>query len=97
MALDGVVVVWGGGGMNLGLHVFLHHPEFWALLAEFYLQVWNAGVARHRPSVQELTYIVALQPAEFLYPASWLADQRLYRRYAERLERQRSLDPPALT
>ena len=34
--------------------------------------------------------------AEFVYPATWLADQRLYRRYAERMEQQRSLDPPSL-
>lgn len=33
---------------------------------------------------------------EFLYPANWLADQRLYRRYAERIERETSLDPPSL-
>lgn len=33
---------------------------------------------------------------EFVYPASWLADQRLYRRYAERIEREAALDPPAL-
>ncbi|CAL8464210.1 g3745 [Coccomyxa elongata] len=31
---------------------------------------------------------------EFLYPSRWLSDQRLYRRYAERVERQASLDPP---
>lgn len=33
---------------------------------------------------------------EFRYPAVWLADQRLYRRYAERMERERGLDPPSL-
>lgn len=33
---------------------------------------------------------------EFVYPATWLADQRLYRRYAERMERERSLDLPSL-
>lgn len=33
---------------------------------------------------------------EFLVPEAWLADQSLYRRYAERLERERSLDPPSL-
>lgn len=33
---------------------------------------------------------------EFLYPANWLADQRLYRRYAERIEQELSLDPPSL-
>jgi hypothetical protein len=33
---------------------------------------------------------------EFLYPARWLADQRLYRRYAERMERERGLDLPSL-
>lgn len=32
----------------------------------------------------------------FLYPAQWLADQTLYRRYAERIERQAALDPPSL-
>ena len=31
---------------------------------------------------------------EFVYPANWLADQRLYRRYAERIERSNSLDLP---
>ncbi|GAB4820124.1 hypothetical protein N2152v2_007170 [Parachlorella kessleri] len=33
---------------------------------------------------------------EFQYPASWLADQRLYYRYAERIEQQTGLDLPAL-
>lgn len=33
----------------------------------------------------------------FVYPASWLADQTLYRRYAERVERQAALDPPSLS
>ena len=33
---------------------------------------------------------------EFLYPAAWLVDQRLYRRYAERVEQRNPLDPPAL-
>jgi hypothetical protein len=33
---------------------------------------------------------------EFLYPAAWLADQRLFRRYAERVEREAALDPPPL-
>lgn len=33
---------------------------------------------------------------EFRYPAAWLADQRLYRRYAEQLERERPLDLPPL-
>lgn len=33
---------------------------------------------------------------EFLYPATWLADQRLYRRYAERIERSVALDLPSL-
>lgn len=32
----------------------------------------------------------------FVYPARWLADQTLYRRYAERVERQAALDPPSL-
>ncbi|PSC71251.1 glycolate oxidase [Micractinium conductrix] len=32
----------------------------------------------------------------FLYPARWLADQTLYRRYAERIEREAALDPPSL-
>lgn len=32
--------------------------------------------------------------AEFVYPADWLADQTLYRRRAERLEKQRPLDLP---
>lgn len=31
-----------------------------------------------------------------LYPAKWLADQTLYRRYAERIEREAALDPPSL-
>ncbi len=35
-------------------------------------------------------------PAEFQYPASWLVDQRLFRRAAEQAERQRPLDPPPL-
>jgi len=33
---------------------------------------------------------------EFIYPSSWLADQRLYRRYAQRMERRSSLDLPPL-
>lgn len=33
---------------------------------------------------------------EFIYPAKWLADQRIYRRYAERMERERSLDLPPI-
>lgn len=33
---------------------------------------------------------------EFLYPASWVGDQTLLRRAAERAERERSLDLPAL-
>ena len=33
---------------------------------------------------------------EFVYPAAWLVDQRLYRRYAERVEQRNPLDPPAL-
>ena len=33
---------------------------------------------------------------QFLYPTNWLADQRLYKRYAERVERQSSLDPPPI-
>lgn len=32
----------------------------------------------------------------FVYPAKWLADQTLYRRYAERIEREAALDPPTL-
>jgi hypothetical protein len=32
----------------------------------------------------------------FLYPARWLADQTLYRRYAARVEREAALDPPSL-
>ena len=32
----------------------------------------------------------------FLYPASWLADQTLYRRYAARVEREAALDLPTL-
>lgn len=31
---------------------------------------------------------------EFQYPSNWLADQALYRRYAERVEKENSLDPP---
>ena len=31
---------------------------------------------------------------EFVYPSSWLADQRLYRRYAQRMEQRSSLDLP---
>ena len=34
--------------------------------------------------------------AEFLYPASWLADQTLYFRRAQRLEQRLGLDPPAV-
>lgn len=34
--------------------------------------------------------------AEFQYPASWLVDQRLFRRAAEQAERRRPLDPPSL-
>lgn len=34
--------------------------------------------------------------AEFQYPASWLVDQRLFRRAAEQAERLRPLDPPSL-
>ena len=34
--------------------------------------------------------------AEFQYPASWLVDQRLFRRAAEAAEKRRSLDPPSL-
>jgi hypothetical protein len=33
---------------------------------------------------------------EFIYPKNWLADQRLYRRYAERIERERPLDMPPI-
>lgn len=33
---------------------------------------------------------------EFIYPSNWLADQRLYRRYAERIERERPLDMPPI-
>ena len=33
---------------------------------------------------------------EFIYPDFWLADQRLYRRYAERIERQKPLDLPPI-
>ena len=33
--------------------------------------------------------------AEFQYPASWLADQRMFRRNAERREQFRGLDPPS--
>ena len=33
---------------------------------------------------------------EFIYPSNWLADQRLYRRYAERIERERPLDLPPI-
>ena len=36
-------------------------------------------------------------PAEFRYPARWLSDQRLYQRYAERVERSNGLDPPSLS
>ena len=32
----------------------------------------------------------------FVYPANWLADQTLYRRYAQRIEAQSALDPPPL-
>lgn len=32
----------------------------------------------------------------FLYPARWLADQTLYRRYAQRVEQATALDPPPL-
>jgi hypothetical protein len=31
---------------------------------------------------------------EFVYPSAWLADQRLYRRYAQRMEQRTSLDLP---
>ena len=33
---------------------------------------------------------------EFVYPKAWLADARLYRRYAERIERERPLDLPPI-
>ena len=33
--------------------------------------------------------------AEFLYPAQWLADQRLLYRAAERVQQQNPLDMPA--
>lgn len=33
--------------------------------------------------------------AEFKYPSRWLADQQLYRRYAERIEQRTGLDPPS--
>jgi len=32
---------------------------------------------------------------EFVFPATWLADQRMYRRNAERSESMRGLDPPS--
>lgn len=34
---------------------------------------------------------------EFIYPASWVGDQRLLYRAAEKSEYERSLDPPPLT
>ena len=33
---------------------------------------------------------------EFIYPSAWLADQRLYRRYAQRMEQRTSLDLPPI-
>ena len=33
---------------------------------------------------------------EFVYPSRWLADQRLYRRYAQRIEQRSSLDFPPI-
>lgn len=50
-------------------------------------------------TVQTESNIIPIPPcmhSEFVYPASWLADQRLYQRYAERLEKERPLDPPSL-
>lgn len=37
-----------------------------------------------------------LRTAEFIYPASWVGDQTLLYRAAERKEFERSLDPPPL-
>jgi hypothetical protein len=34
---------------------------------------------------------------EFVYPSSWLADQRLYRRYAQRIEKEKPLDLPPIS
>ena len=36
-------------------------------------------------------------PAEFQYPGDWLADQNMYKRRAQRIERSNGLDPAAPT
>lgn len=43
-----------------------------------------------------LTGLTMLPGTEFLYPSSWLGDQTLLKRAAQRAELERSLDPPAL-
>ena len=50
----------------------------------------------HQPHGCSMTVCPWTCPAEFRYPARWLSDQRLYQRYAERVERSNGLDPPSL-
>ena len=47
-------------------------------------------------AMQYVSKLRVLRGAEFVYPESWLADQTLFFRRAQRLEQQRGLDPPAL-
>lgn len=47
----------------------------------------------------EMTFIICwhgMRTTEFIYPASWVGDQRLLYRAAEKSEFKRSLDPPPL-
>ena len=51
----------------------------------------QANVCLQRAPLQQ-TWLLG-DAAEFTYPSQWLADQRLYQRFAERVERANALDP----